>query len=65
MIAPIFPEAALMPCAVERYRVGNISPGMTKAVVFGPKPQKRFAKQTRTTSPGLEFVEPKTEHDEN
>ena len=37
MIAPNLPEAALIPCAVERKRVGKSSPGMMNVVVFGPK----------------------------
>lgn len=35
--APSFPDAAEIPCAVARYRVGKTSPGMTNVVVFGPK----------------------------
>ena len=37
MIAPTLPDAALMPKAVDRYRVGKTSPGTRKVVVFGPK----------------------------
>jgi len=44
-IAPSFPLAAAIPCPVERYRVGKISPGMMKVVTFGPKLVKKFAKQ--------------------
>lgn len=36
-IAPSLPKAAEMPCPVERYRVGNTSPGMMNVVVLGPK----------------------------
>lgn len=44
-MAPSFPEAAVIPCAVERYRVGKISLGMLKVVTFGPKLVKKFARQ--------------------
>jgi hypothetical protein len=37
MIAPILPLPADIPWAVERYRVGNTSPGTTKVVTLGPK----------------------------
>ena len=37
MIAPTFPDAAEIPWAVERYRVGKHSPGTMKVVAFGPK----------------------------
>jgi len=37
IIAPSFPDAAEIPWAVDRYRVGKTSPGMTNVVVFGPK----------------------------
>jgi hypothetical protein len=36
MMEPIFPDAAEMPCEVERYRVGKHSPGTMKVVAFGP-----------------------------
>jgi len=51
IIAPIFPDAALIPCPVDRYRVGNTSPGIIKVVVLGPKLEKKFARQTRATRP--------------
>jgi len=44
-IAPIFPAAALIPCPVDRYRVGNTSPGRINVVVFGPKFEKKLARQ--------------------
>ena len=43
---PSFPLAAEIPCAVDRYRVGNASPGITNVVVLGPKFSKKFAMQT-------------------
>ena len=45
MIAPTFPEAALIPCEVERYLVGKTSPGTMKVVVFGPKFWKKLQRQ--------------------
>ena len=45
MIAPSWPLAAEIPLAVERYLVGNISPGMTKVVTLGPKFWKKPARQ--------------------
>lgn len=47
MTAPSFPLAALMPCAVERQRVGNASPGTMNVVVLGPKFEKKFTMQYR------------------
>ena len=44
-MAPSFPQAAVIPYAVDRYRVGNASPGTMKLVVFGPKFWKKLAKQ--------------------
>jgi hypothetical protein len=37
MMAPNFPDAALIPCDVLRYRVGKHSPGIMKVVAFGPR----------------------------
>lgn len=48
-IAPNFPLAAEIPCAVDRYLVGKISPGIMNVVVFGPKFWKKFTKQNRNT----------------
>lgn len=44
-MAPVFPLAAEIPWAVERYRVGKASPGITKVVMLGPKFWKKLAKQ--------------------
>jgi hypothetical protein len=49
MIAPSLPDAAEIPCAVDRYRVGKTSPGMMNVVVFGPKFWKKLARQYRKT----------------
>lgn len=49
-IAPSLPDAAEIPCAVERYRVGNASPGITKVVVLGPKFWKKLVRQYRKTN---------------
>jgi len=35
-MAPTFPAPADKPCAVERTRVGNTSPGEMNVVAFGP-----------------------------
>lgn len=43
MIAPNLPEAAEIPWQVERYLVGNTSPGIIKVVALGPKLLNRFA----------------------
>jgi hypothetical protein len=40
IMAPTLPEAAEIPCDVERYRVGKHSPGTMKVVAFGPKLKK-------------------------
>lgn len=48
-MAPSLPLAAEIPWAVERYRVGKISPGMIKVVVLGPKFWKKLVKQYRNT----------------
>ena len=45
MIAPSFPLAAQIPCAVDLYRVGKTSPGMMNVVVLGPKFWKKLAMQ--------------------
>jgi hypothetical protein len=45
MIAPSLPDAAEIPWAVDRYRVGNASPGMMNVVVLGPKFWKKLVKQ--------------------
>lgn len=37
MMEPILPDAADMPCEVERYRVGKTSPGTMNVVVLGPE----------------------------
>ena len=39
MIEPTFPEAAEIPCEVERYLVGKHSPGTMKVVVTYTLPQ--------------------------
>src|ERR1700721_3302523 len=51
IIDPIFPQAALMPYAVDLYRVGNTSPGTIKVVVFGPKFEKKLQRQNKATKP--------------
>lgn len=43
--APIFPQAAEIPWAVERYRVGKTSPGTMNTVTFGPKFCMKLARQ--------------------
>lgn len=48
-MAPSFPLAAAIPCAVERYRVGKILPGIMKVVTLGPKLVKKFARQYNAT----------------
>jgi hypothetical protein len=48
-MAPNFPDAAEIPCAVDLYRVGNASPGTTKVVVLGPKFWKKLVKQYKKT----------------
>ena len=45
MMAPSFPLAAQIPCAVDLYRVGKTSPGMMNVVVLGPKFWKKLAMQ--------------------
>lgn len=45
MMAPSFPLAAQIPCAVDLYRVGKTSPGMMNVVVLGPKFWKKLAIQ--------------------
>lgn len=45
MMAPTLPDAALIPCPVERYLVGNTSPGTMNVVVLGPKFWKKLARQ--------------------
>ena len=50
MIAPSFPEAAEIPCAVDRYRVGNTSPGIINVVEFGPQFWKKSARQYKNTN---------------
>ena len=44
IIAPSFPDAADIPWQVDRYLVGNTSPGMINVVAFGPKLLKKLAK---------------------
>jgi len=45
-----------MPCPMDLYRVGKTSPGIMNVVEFGPNPQKKFARQTKTTKPSDEIV---------
>jgi len=51
---PIFPEAALIPYAVDLYRVGKTSPGTMKVVLFGPALVTKLQRQNRTTRAGVE-----------
>lgn len=39
-LSPILPDAALIPCEVDRYRVGKHSPGTMNVVALGPKLKK-------------------------
>ena len=48
-MAPRFPLAAAIPCAVERYRVGKILPGIMEVVTLGSKLVKKFARQSNGT----------------
>jgi hypothetical protein len=43
VMAPSLPEAAEIPWAVARYRVGKSSPGMMKVVALGPSPVSQCA----------------------
>ena len=63
-IAPILPEAADIPWQVERYRVGNSSPGIMNVVVFGPKFMKKPARQKRKSMAFVpDFVPNRGSHD--
>ena len=42
-MAPNFPLAVEIPCAVDLNLVGKSSPGMMNVVVFGPKFWKKLA----------------------